>query len=95
MIIGAKELLEKYGSPLAVAEALLKGEISSYQQQFVSCVVDDQIMEAAKFRIANNMRTYKSVANAWRGLQPITKALPESTLWQLLDELAKHELSPE
>ena len=51
MTIGGEELLKEYGSPLAVAEALLLGKIGSYRQQYVCDVVGKTVMEAAKFRV--------------------------------------------
>ncbi len=51
MRIGAADLLEKYGSPLKVAEAFLKGEIHSYNQQFVTDLVDKITLDAAKWRL--------------------------------------------
>lgn len=54
MSIGADELLKEYkGNRLAVAEALLRGEIDYYRQQYVDELVDLIILEAAKFRILN------------------------------------------
>lgn len=51
MRIGARDLLNKYGTGLAVAEALLTGKLSSFEEAFVSDVVDTIILEAAKFRV--------------------------------------------
>ena len=49
--IGADMLETKYGSALAVAEALLRNEIDSHEQEFVNEVVSRIILEAAKFRV--------------------------------------------
>jgi hypothetical protein len=51
MRIGAENLITKFGSPLAVAEALIEGKVNSFEQQFVSDVVDKIILEAARIRI--------------------------------------------
>ena len=49
---GAYELQKKYGgSSLAVAEALLRGEIAACQANFVNEIVSMVILEAAKFRV--------------------------------------------
>ena len=47
MTIGAEELINKYGSPLGVAEAFLLGKIGSYEQTFVGEVVSKLFLEAA------------------------------------------------
>ena len=49
--IGAELLVKKYGSPLAVAEALLKGEVGSHEQKFVNEVVSPIILQAAAIRL--------------------------------------------
>jgi hypothetical protein len=49
--IGSENLLKKHGSPLAIAEALIKGELDSYEQMFVSDVVDKILLEAARIRL--------------------------------------------
>lgn len=51
MTIGAEDLLKTYGSPLGVAEALLKGELDALEQRYVSEVVGKTILEAAKARL--------------------------------------------
>ncbi|HAU08040.1 MAG: hypothetical protein UW46_C0003G0037 [Candidatus Yanofskybacteria bacterium GW2011_GWF1_44_227] len=55
MIIGAADLLEKFGSPLAVAEALILGQLTSYEQDYVSELVGKIIMDAAKFRVEKSL----------------------------------------
>jgi hypothetical protein len=53
MTIGADNLLKEYGSPLGVAEALLKGELNSFQQQYASEAIGSQIvLKAAALRLA-------------------------------------------
>ena len=49
--IGGERLLEKYGSPLAVAEALLEGKLDSLEQHFAWDATGRTIMEAAKIRL--------------------------------------------
>ena len=49
--IGAESLLNKFGSRLAIAEALLLGLVLSHEQRFVGELVDKITMEAAKFRV--------------------------------------------
>jgi|GEM_PF-4541898 len=54
MSIGANELLKDYkGNRLAVAEALLRGEINDFRQEYIDELVDLIILEAAKFRVLN------------------------------------------
>lgn len=48
---GAKQLLEKYKSRLAIAEALILGELPSYHQEEVHEVVSPLILEAARIRL--------------------------------------------
>ncbi|MCK9458209.1 MAG: hypothetical protein M0R80_00910 [Proteobacteria bacterium] len=50
MRIGGRDLLNKYGTALAVAEALLRGELNSNEEQFVEDVVSPTIMQAAVLR---------------------------------------------
>jgi hypothetical protein len=49
--IGGERLLETYGSPMAVAEALLLGKLGSFEQEFVWDACGKTILEAAKIRI--------------------------------------------
>lgn len=56
MRIGAQNLLEDFGSPLAVAEALLEGRLNSFQQQFVADLVSGPIMEAARIRLERRIK---------------------------------------
>lgn len=49
--IGAVDLIEEYGSPLAVAEALLLGKVDSYHMRFVDEVVSEVMIAAAKARL--------------------------------------------
>ncbi len=51
MRIGAEQLIETFGSPLGVAEALLENRINKWDQEFVKDIVDHIILEAAKIRI--------------------------------------------
>lgn len=65
MNIGAADLLIKYGSPLKVAEALLRDELDPNDQQYVKCVVDTVILAAAQFRVQED-RDRKLMARAIR-----------------------------
>lgn len=53
LTIGAERVLMDYGSPLAVAEAVIEGRMSGYDQKFVWEIVPrtSPIWEAAKIRI--------------------------------------------
>ncbi len=51
MRIGAEWLLEKYGTPLDVAEALIRGRLDSSEQEFVSDLVSKVILDAARVRV--------------------------------------------
>lgn len=56
MMIGSRDLLNKYGSELAVAEALLRGKLDSYDMRFVDEVVSKVVLEAAKIRLEHAKR---------------------------------------
>ena len=61
MTIGAANLLDEYeGNRLAIAEALLRGEINNSDQKYVEELIDKIILDAAKFRVLNDMHTKKS-----------------------------------
>jgi len=49
--IGGEDLLKKYGSPLAVAEALILGKLYSDEQRFASELVSILTLEAARIRL--------------------------------------------
>ena len=49
--VGAELLMQKYGSQLAVAEALLKGDLESFEQKCVHEVVSPIILQAAAIRL--------------------------------------------
>jgi len=49
--IGAETLVKKYESPLGVAEALILGKLSSYEQYWVGEVVGKTMLEAARIRL--------------------------------------------
>ena len=51
MMIGSRDLLKKYGTRLKVAEALLLGNITSYEEEFLLELVNPVILEAAKIRL--------------------------------------------
>jgi hypothetical protein len=53
LTIGAESVLERYGSPLKVAEAVLEGRMDSYDQKFVweICPKNSPMWEAAKIRL--------------------------------------------
>ena len=55
--IGAERLLTDYGSSLQVAEALLEGKLSSYEQRYVPEVVSKTDLEAARIRIERRQST--------------------------------------
>lgn len=57
MRVGARDLLNKYGSAMAVAEALLKGELLSIDEPFVDEVVSTTVMTAAAAKLGLNMPT--------------------------------------
>ncbi len=47
MIIGAVDLLEKYGSRIAIAEALLDNKLSDYEIEYARSLLDENIRWAA------------------------------------------------
>lgn len=51
MTIGADKLLNKFGSALAVAEALLEGKILSHDEPYVQELVPPIILQAAEIRL--------------------------------------------
>ncbi|QQG45143.1 MAG: hypothetical protein HYW89_04055 [Candidatus Sungiibacteriota bacterium] len=59
MSIGAWGLLTKYGTPLKVAEAFLKGELNPMEEEHIEDIVTPVILETAKFRITQNMAKQK------------------------------------
>lgn len=64
MIISAKDLLNKYGNPLAIAEALLEGKLDSSEINYVSEIVDKIILEAAKIRIELKIKKRQAKSGA-------------------------------
>ena len=48
---GATDLVNKFRSNLAVAEAFILGELDAYEQNFVSEVVDKVTLQAAEIRL--------------------------------------------
>jgi len=51
MTSGARDLVKKFGSNLAVAEAFILGELNAYEQVFASEVVDGITLQVAKIRL--------------------------------------------
>jgi len=51
MTIGEEDLLKKHGTRLKVAEAFLKGEISSFEEPYAIRLISKTTLEAAKMRI--------------------------------------------
>jgi hypothetical protein len=49
--IGATDLLGKYSSRLAVAEAFILGKIDNYEERFVSELVNSITLETAHIRL--------------------------------------------
>jgi hypothetical protein len=70
--IGASELLESFGSPLGVAEALLRGDVPSHRQQYVSELVSPIVLQAAHYRMQTAF--LRSVLRHW-GIVPASDVL--------------------
>lgn len=51
MRIGASDLINDFGSSLAVAEAFILGDIDGHDQDFVGDIVDKITLEAARIRL--------------------------------------------
>ena len=60
--IGSDQLLSKYGSPLAIAEALIEGRLESHEQGFVSDLVSPIVLQAANMRIRRTRRASRQRA---------------------------------
>lgn len=60
MRIGSQDLLEKYGSPIKVARALLLNKLKSNEQEFVSDIVDKVVLKAAKWQIKQKRKKAKA-----------------------------------
>lgn len=91
MRIGATELIQKYGSPLHVAEALLAGKLNSHEQGYVDDVVSESILEAAKFRMREREHAVLSAARVvtarWKN-HDFYENLVSGSLQEALDQLS-------
>lgn len=62
MRVGARELLDRFnGSRLAVAEALLNGQIRPIEEEFVADLLDPVLLTAVKLRHQKRLRAPMTV----------------------------------
>ena len=64
MRIGARWLLDQYGNPMAVAEAMVNGELDADQCDFAEDILTPSIIQCAKIRIELGLKKKKLKNNS-------------------------------
>lgn len=61
MRLGARWLLERYGNPMSVAEAMIRGELGADECEFAEDFLTPSLMQAARIRIELGLHNGKKV----------------------------------
>jgi hypothetical protein len=62
MTLGSRMLLERYGSRLKIAEALLRGEVDKEHEQFALELISEVMLHAAALRLGLPIKLLETTA---------------------------------